>query len=532
VTYYYDQTSYNSLTITNGKGRRTGMSDGSGQTAWSFNSDGKTITEKRTVANVTKSTSYSYAVDDSLLQITYPSGLPLVYDYNYGILIDAWCHQSGYACNGTYFANNVTYAPHGALAGITLGCTYCSGTAPGIPVTYSYNNRLQPSEIKATNADASVTLMDQTYSFVQSSVNNGTVASVTNTLHTGRTQLYTYDTLNRLATAKSNATSGTDCWGQDYTYDRYANLTGISVNQCSAPALGLSVNTSTNQITNPGYRYDAVGNVLSDGSDTYIWNATGLMSSAAGYSYAYDGDNRRVEKSIGGHGRGDEDRNPDPTVHNANGKLYWYGLSGEVLAESDLSGNITSEYIYFGGKRIARRDPGTGNVYYYLADRLGSARIMTDASGNIVHESDFYPYGGERVITNTVDDSHKFTGHERDSETGLDHTLNRQYSSNTGHWLSPDSVKGKAGSPQSWNRYAYTKGNPVSRTDPNGSCDTEVPCGDGSPGDIIATSLENGTVLDRGGDHCSHHSSSNCFSPHNSRLDCFHNSIRHQRVRQ
>ena len=35
VTYSYDQSSYNGLTITNGKGQRTGMSDGSGETAWS-----------------------------------------------------------------------------------------------------------------------------------------------------------------------------------------------------------------------------------------------------------------------------------------------------------------------------------------------------------------------------------------------------------------------------------------------------------------------------------------------------------------
>ena len=55
---------------------------------------------------------------------------------------------------------------------------------------------------------------------------------------------------------------------------------------------------------------------------------------------------------------------------NSNRKLYWYRISGEVLAESDLSGTITAEFIYFGGSRIARRDLPSGNVYYYLADRL------------------------------------------------------------------------------------------------------------------------------------------------------------------
>jgi YD repeat-containing protein len=59
VTYYYDQASYNGLTITNGKGQRTGMSDGSGQTAWSYDTMGRTVAEQRTIASVTKTMSFS-----------------------------------------------------------------------------------------------------------------------------------------------------------------------------------------------------------------------------------------------------------------------------------------------------------------------------------------------------------------------------------------------------------------------------------------------------------------------------------------
>jgi RHS repeat-associated protein len=88
----------------------------------------------------------------------------------------------------------------------------------------------------------------------------------------------------------------------------------------------------------------------------------------------------------------------------------------------------------------------------------------------VVSESDYYPYGGERVISNTLTpaNNYKFTGHERDAESGLDHTLNRQYGSNTGRFLSPDTVHGKASLPQSWNRYAYVGGNPLNRLDPEG----------------------------------------------------------------
>lgn len=149
--------------------------------------------------------------------------------------------------------------------------------------------------------------------------------------HTGG---YAYDSLNRVSTAKSQATSGSDCWGQSFGYDRYANLTTISSTQCSAPILSLSVNTN-NRITNSGFSYDAAGDLTGDGVNTYAWNAEAHLNSAASVTYTYDGDLRRVKKS--------------------NGTLYWYcAACGKVLAESDLSGNLTSEYTFFGEQAVWR----------------------------------------------------------------------------------------------------------------------------------------------------------------------------------
>ncbi len=113
----------------------------------------------------------------------------------------------------------------------------------------------------------------------------------------------------------------------------------------------------------------------------------------------------------------------------------------------------------------------TNSGFAYPARRdcgLGTAQVMTDATGLIQQESDYYPFGGERVITNTVDNRYKFTGKERDVESGLDHSPFRQYSSNLGRWLSPDPKRGKVGNPQSLNRYAYALNNACSATDPLG----------------------------------------------------------------
>ena len=75
-----------------------------------------------------------------------------------------------------------------------------------------------------------------------------------------------------------------------------------------------------------------------------------------------------------------------------------------VLAESDLSGSLTAEYAFFNKQRIARRDVSSGNVFYLFHDRLGSYRTLTDSTGRVQGESDYYPYGGERVVSSTVTD--------------------------------------------------------------------------------------------------------------------------------
>jgi RHS repeat-associated protein len=122
----------------------------------------------------------------------------------------------------------------------------------------------------------------------------------------------------------------------------------------------------------------------------------------------------------------------------------------------------------FGGARIARRD-NSGAVYYFFADHLGTAKVMTNATGVAQQESTYYAFGGEqRVITNTVANAYKFTGFERDSESGLDDTLFRKYASNLGRWLSPDPMAGDILNPQSLNRYGYALNNPVNFIDPLG----------------------------------------------------------------
>jgi RHS repeat-associated protein len=146
-----------------------------------------------------------------------------------------------------------------------------------------------------------------------------------------------------------------------------------------------------------------------------------------------------------------------------------------IVGESDLSGNLTDEYVFFDGERVARKS--TNGIFYYFSDHLKTASVITDASGTIKAESDYYPWGGELQFVANDSNHYKFTGKERDSETQLDYFGARYYSNGLGRWVSADWSPmpipvpyADFNNPQSLNLYGFVGGNPASKADPDGHC--------------------------------------------------------------
>jgi RHS repeat-associated protein len=146
-----------------------------------------------------------------------------------------------------------------------------------------------------------------------------------------------------------------------------------------------------------------------------------------------------------------------------------------IVGESDLSGNLTDEYVFFDGERVARKS--TNGVFYYFSDHLKTASVITDAAGVIKAESDYYPWGGELQFVANDSNHYKFTGKERDSETQLDYFGARYYSNGLGRWTTPDwAAKATAvpyaefSDPQSLNLYTYVRNVPTTRLDQDGHC--------------------------------------------------------------
>src|SRR5882762_5034626 len=121
------------------------------------------------------------------------------------------------------------YCPPGGLASVQDGSSLVS--------TMFYNNRLELCRISVKNTGTAPAncgsgttgnVFDLSYTYAQSSHNNGNIATQTNNGTSNRTQTYTYDSLNRLLTAQAAATSGGDCWGQ--SFGNNANLGDDALN--------------------------------------------------------------------------------------------------------------------------------------------------------------------------------------------------------------------------------------------------------------------------------------------------------------
>src|ERR1700733_1574298 len=458
VTYTYDGG-------TSQKGFLTSMTDSSGTTTWTYNNAGWPITEQRTIAGVTKTISYSYNGDGSLATITYPSGRVITYATN-----NAQRPTSAQdLTNNIQYAVTASYAPVGALNSVIYG----SATGfSGITNAALYNSRLEPTTTSAISTAG--TAQSLSFNYNSPTGNDATLAGVQNIVNSGLSESFIYDSLNRILSASTTATSGSGCWGQSFgpsgapppgpPDDRYSNLTEANVTNCSSGALSLAVNAATNQISTTGYTYDYAGNMSAEPFPigySYTYDAENHLTQAAGtdsgtWTYGYDGESLRVEKS-----------------NASGGTLYWRAISGQTIAESDLSGNITSEYVFFAGRRIARRD-ANNNVYYYYADQMGNTSVITTSNGTPCYQATFTPYGQEMATQNACPQNYKFTGYERDAETGLDYAFARYYNSRLGRFMSADPMAGSLTDPQSFNRYAYVVNSPTNFTDPAGM--EKYPC--------------------------------------------------------
>jgi RHS repeat-associated protein len=112
----------------------------------------------------------------------------------------------------------------------------------------------------------------------------------------------------------------------------------------------------------------------------------------------------------------------------------------------------------------------TPTLSFHHSDHLSGASVDTDINGDILQITDYYPYGDSRIEDTTSDfhNDYTYTGKERDEDTDLLYYEARYYNSNIGRFISLDPWSGDITDPQSLNKYAYVRNNPLKYVDPDG----------------------------------------------------------------
>ena len=331
-------------------------------------------------------------------------------------------------------------------------------TVSGQPVlTYSYDagSRLTRIDQAAGAANNNVA---QNLAFTYDAADRRTQTKLAN----GQTANYSYDDAGQLTSIVWKSASGTVLGDLAYTYDAAGQRTviGGSYARTNLPVTKTQSYDAANRlVTHNGQAltYDANGNLLSDGANTYTWNARNQLVSITGSvsaSFSYDGAGRRLTRTVNGTGTG--------FVYD--GLNLVQELSG-TTTDNSTAANVKASYLLGGLDEVFAQQTGTGataQTYNYLTDALGSVIQVNDATGTkrVAYTYDSY---GATTADATFANPYQYTARENDG-TGLYYYRARYYSPDKQRFISWDPIGLKGGI----NTYGYVGGNPLSFTDPKG----------------------------------------------------------------
>lgn len=476
-------------------GRLVQVTDGIGAIQHSFDSIGR-LTEVTYPDG--KIISYKCDAAGNRTQLTYPDGSCVTYEYDpLNRLIDIRDEDS----------SAVVHYDYDALSRRATA-QYANGT--NAVYVYDITDRL-------LSLDNQMNPKNRSFTYSYDSVGN----KLTMTVNGTDVHRYNYDRIYQLTDV--DYTDGHFTSDTTFNYDPVGNRESV-ING----AITSYVTNSLNQYTSVGgveYSYDNNGNLTSDGTNSYTYDAEDRLVAATtprnAVCYQYDPFGRRIAKNV-------------------NGKVTKYLYDGDqVICEYDHYGRLRRKFLYGTGidetVRMTNVLPsaditGGGNVdfddyavlglswwldnnnpgfdpnadlncddkidfkdvgilaelwlsdgqrsedYFYHYDGLGSVIALTDSADNII-ESYSYDVFGQPNTTSSVGNPYLFTGRRHNTETGLYYYRARYFDPYIGRFLQIDPIGYFGGV----NIYTYVGNNPTNWIDPYGLCkvdDTRKPIED------------------------------------------------------
>jgi RHS repeat-associated protein len=466
--------------------RLSGLTDARGGATWFGYDPNGNLT--RLMDAQGHATAYTYDVMDQVATRTDPLGRAETYGYDLAGNMATVTDRKGQLSTTTYDALNrrtqVTYADGSttsytwdagnrvvqivdSLSG-TITRTYDSldrltqETTPQGTVSYTYDTAGrrtgmtvagQPAVTYAyDNADrlTQITQGTQVVSFTHDAANRRTSLTLPN----GVVTEYAYDAASRLTglTYRNGAgVLGTLTYGYDAAGNRMV-VGGTWARTGLPPALAATTYDAANQQLAFGastLTYDLNGNLTSDGTTTYTWDARNRLAGLSGpnmtTTFQYDALGRRTRKTINGIAIDFLYDGLNPVQE----------LAGAVPVANLLTGLSIDEFF--------TRTDAAGPLAF-PTDALQSTLGLADVSGTVGTEYTYEPFGMTTVGGPPADNAFQYTGRENDG-TGLYYYRARYYHPGLQRFISEDPMVFAGGDV---NLYAYVGNSPVNFIDPLG----------------------------------------------------------------
>jgi RHS repeat-associated protein len=473
--------------------QRTDPLGGITKFAWDPNGNLQSVTDARNTQNPT---TYTYDNMDRLQFRTDPLGKQESIGYDGNGNLKCFTDRRGQVAN-------LTYDGLDRLTSVGYGATSCASTTYQSTTSYTYDAGNRPAAIVDSVSGTITPVFDGLNRLLSETTPQGSVSyqydaadRQTSMTVAGQAAVnYTYDLADRLTQivqGSSTVSLGFDSDGRrtgltlpnglsvSYTYDKDSRLTGITYNQGTSPLGNLTYaydgdsrvsqlggsfartglpaavpsasydvsNRLTAWGTNAAFSYDANGNLLGDGTNTYMWDARNQLSSIAGgaaASFQYDPLGRRNGKTVSG---------------TTTGFLY----TGANIVEELTSGKPSADLLNGGIDEIFARTTTTASTF--LQDGLGSNLGLTNNVGTIATQYTYDPFGNTSSTGSASSNAFQYTGRENDG-TGLYFYRARYYNPVLQRFLSQDPI-GFAGGDA--NLYSYALNSPTNLSDASGNC--------------------------------------------------------------
>ncbi len=355
------------------------------------------------------------------------------------------------------------------LAGDTL-TTMTAGLATAI----NANANLTSAGVTATSSSTvlnlkSTSINNTTYT---KSLSGGATATISLAPASG-VSLYSYNNLNELTaiaaggatkfeattnkalkSATINSNPATLNWTKNFagnaTLASGANTVPVGATDGANTTVTNSYQVGVSGPSSSSLTFDANGNMISDGTNSYAWDAENRLIKI---TYPGSGNYSQILYEA----QGIKGQITETVASTLTSTMQFVNSGTRICEERNASSAVTKKFF-------GRGQTISGSNYFYDFDHLGSIRNMTDSSGSVQARYEYDLYGQRTKTYGALDSDFQYASYYMHAPSGLNLNLYRTYSPQHSQWINRDPIEEN----DNVNLYCYVSNNPISYIDPWG----------------------------------------------------------------